>query len=142
MKQIEAVARITKQDKPASAQKRGPFGLAGNAVNEGGESGGKKPRGKHGIRNPWREQNNTQKPCSAKNNQRGGGLRCTAASKKKAAGQHAHEKFRQANQRIEAENIFPEEIRFAGVHFVQAVRMKENIAQRKTKADEPKTSQR
>src|SRR5262249_26956298 len=65
----------------------------------------------------------------------------TAPGEKKTARQHANDEFRQPYQRIEAEDILPEEVRFARIDFVQAVGMHDNVAKRKAKAQEAETEE-
>jgi len=50
---------------------------------------------------------------------------------RKAACEHTHNEFGQTDERIEAENVLPEERDFAGIDFVGAVGMKKDVSERR-----------
>lgn len=139
MQEIEAVAGVAKKNKPASAEERCPIRLGGKAVNDCGEGGRKNSGGENGIGNFWGKENNHGKTQqTGEEERRGEFFAGLGASEENAASKHPDEKFGQADERIEAKNIFPEEIRFTGIDFVW---MKMNIAEGKQKADQPERDQ-
>src|SRR2546421_8081048 len=141
MEEIETVAGVAQQDEKWRGEKRSPPGLLRDAVDNGGKGGRKQTGGKNRIGNFVREENDTSETRQTAEDQERRRFCFVAASEKEAAGEHAHHKFRQPHQGIEAENVLPEERNFAGIDFVGAIGMEKHVCEREAKADQPEADQ-
>ena len=65
----------------------------------------------------------------------------SGSGKEETAGKNTGGKFGQADDRIEAENVFPEERCLTGINFVETVRMKIKIANRKNEAEQTRSAE-
>src|SRR5207302_8256388 len=117
MEEIQTVAGVAQQDEEWRDEKRSPPGLLRGAVDDGGKGRRKKTGGKNRVGNFVREENDTSETQQTAEDQERRRFCFVAASQKEAAGEHAHYKFGQPYQGIEAENVFPEEGDFAGIDF-------------------------
>src|SRR5579885_2141305 len=117
-----------------------------DAVNDRSKGGRKNSCGENWVGNSRSEENHQGKTQHASEDEKRGETSLFSAApfgarKENLPGKHADQEFRQADNRIETEHIFPEEICFPGIDFVEAVGMEVDIARRKSQAHEPKHNQ-
>src|SRR5690349_1978526 len=107
VQQIETIAGIAEQRNPGSGERRSPLGLAGDAVDDGGEGGREKPRGQSGVGDERGEGDDRGKTNEAGENQWRGELSDVCARQEKFACKHSDQELRQADEWIKAEDVFP-----------------------------------
>jgi len=114
-------------------------GLKGGSVDDGGKSEREKSGGEKGARNLRGERDNECEGKQSAENERCAVRSSSGPSEKETPREDSDGEFGQTHDGVEAENIFPKERRFAGVDFVEAVRVEVDVAERKQEAHEPRT---